>query len=165
MDLSLENESGDELPRDCEEAMRRAASAALEMESQGLQAEASVIITTSEEIKRLNKKHRGIDRETDVLSFPLYVSLPVGQGNKNRMNEQEKPQPIQPELLLGDIVISLEKAKAQAEEYGHSLKRELAFLTVHSCLHLFGYDHCDEESEKAMFAKQDQILERAGIGR
>ncbi|MDR1642970.1 MAG: rRNA maturation RNase YbeY [Clostridiales bacterium] len=154
MDLSLENESGDELPRDCEEAMRRAASAALEMESPGLQAEASVIITTSEEIKRLNKKHRGIDRETDVLSFPLYKTLPTGQENKNL-----------PELLLGDIVISLEKAKAQAEEYGHSLKRELAFLTVHSCLHLFGYDHCDEESEKAMFAKQDQILERAGIGR
>jgi probable rRNA maturation factor len=149
MELLLENESGEELPPECEEAMRRAAGAALEMERPGFSAEASVLIVTSAEIRQLNKKHRGIDKETDVLSFPQYNSLPDGpQG-----------------ALLGDIVISMEKAKAQALEYGHSLKRELAFLTVHSCLHLFGYDHMEPGSEKAMFAKQDAILEKAGIGR
>jgi probable rRNA maturation factor len=154
MELLIDNESGEKLPIGCEEMIRRAANAALEMEWPGIQAWASVTITTSSEIRRLNKKHRGIDKETDVLSFPLYNSLPAGQG-----------LPDGQELLLGDIVISLEKAKSQADEYGHSLKRELAFLTVHSCLHLFGYDHADQKSEKAMFAKQDAILEKAGIGR
>lgn len=109
----------------------------------------SVVITDDEEIQRLNKEFRGKDSPTDVLSFPLY--------DENGYLDDE---------ALGDMVISLERAKIQAEEYGHSLKRELAFLTAHSMLHLLGYDHdIGEEQEKEMFSKQEEILSLLGLER
>jgi len=108
--------------------------------------EVSVVICDNENIKELNNEYRGIDKETDVLSFPMY-------DEDGELDED----------FLGDIVISLEKAVAQAEEYGHSLKREVAFLTAHSMLHLFGYDH--ENGETEMFEKQEEILRRLGISR
>ncbi len=117
--------------------------------------EVSVSIVDNEEIRQINKQFRGIDRATDVLSFPL---LTFEEGERPDFNEKN-------EVLLGDIIISLERAKEQAEEYGHSLKRELAFLTAHSMLHLLGYDHMEEEEEKEMFQKQREILNKAGIPR
>lgn len=104
----------------------------------------SVLITDNETIHKLNKKYRGKDSPTDVLSFPLCDE----EGN---LDEEE----------LGDIVISLERAEFQAKEYGHSLEREIAFLTAHSMLHLMGYDHEADESE--MFDKQEEILESLNI--
>ena len=106
----------------------------------------SILITDNEEIHGLNLEYRGKDAPTDVLSFPLFDE----DGN---LDDEE----------LGDIVISLERAVAQAEEYNHSLKREVAFLTAHSMLHLLGYDH--ENGEQEMYVKQDEILNELGITR
>lgn len=113
-------------------------------------AEASIIITDNQEIRKINKEYRNIDKETDVISFALeddetFINIPV--------------------RILGDIYISIDKAKLQAEEYGHSLKRELAFLTVHGMLHLLGFDHMNKEDEKVMFKKQDEILNELEITR
>lgn len=107
-------------------------------------------VVDDEEIHQVNKEYRNVDRPTDVISFPAnegesIVSLPDG--------------------FLGDIMISLPRAEAQAEEYGHSLKRELSFLAVHGTLHLLGYDHMTEEEAKEMFALQDIILNEMGITR
>lgn len=106
----------------------------------------SVVITDNEEIHRLNREYRDKDCPTDVLSFPLY-------DEEGYLDEDE----------LGDIVISLERAKAQAEEYGHGIIREVAFLTAHSMLHLLGYDH--ENGETEMYEKQEEILNLLGITR
>lgn len=117
--------------------------------------EISVSIVTDEEIKEINEQFRNIDSPTDVLSFP---QLTFVEGEMADVNEKE-------EIILGDIIISLERAEAQALEYGHSLKREIAFLTAHSMLHLMGYDHMEPSEEEEMFAKQKEILEKAGIPR
>ncbi len=117
--------------------------------------EVSLTFTDNEGIREINRKYREIDRETDVLSFP--------------MTDEGEDFTVDPEtgcFMLGDIVISLEKALAQAEEYGHSFKREVAFLAVHSMLHLLGYDHeRSEEEEREMFGKQDIVLEAMGLTR
>ncbi len=104
----------------------------------------SVIITDNKSIRDMNRDYRGINKETDVISFAL---------------EDEKDENVfLNERLLGDIYISIDKAKEQADEYGHSLTRELSFLAVHGLLHLLGYDHMNEEDEKIMFGKQELIL-------
>ena len=116
-------------------------------------AEVSVTFVDNGQIHELNKIHRNIDRETDVLSFPM------GDENGFEMNRGNNA------ILLGDIVVSLEKAVMQSEEYGHSLKREVAFLITHSLFHLLGYDHETPEEEKEMFDKQEKVLEKLGITR
>lgn len=117
--------------------------------------EVSVTFVDNEGIRAINKQYRDIDRETDVLSFP--------------MTGDDEDFTVDPETgcyMLGDIVISLEKALLQAEDYGHSFTREVAFLTVHSMLHLLGYDHeRSEEEEREMFGKQDIVLEALGLER
>ncbi len=117
--------------------------------------EVSVTFVDNEGIREINREYRNVDRETDVLSFPM-------------TNEGEDFS-VDPETgcnMLGDIVLSLEKAITQAEEYGHSFKREVAFLTVHSMLHLLGYDHeRSEEEEREMFGKQDIVLDAMGLER
>ncbi len=110
-------------------------------------------LVDNERIRGMNAEFRGIDRETDVLSFPL--------GDE----EGFEVDPDTDAILLGDIVISLERANAQAEEYGHSFKREVAFLITHSLFHLLGYDHMTEDEEKEMFAKQEKVLQKLGITR
>lgn len=109
--------------------------------------EVSVSFVDNIEIRNLNKEYRGIDKETDVLSFPLIEDISLQTGY----------------ILLGDIVVSLEKAKEQAMEYGHSFEREVAFLVSHSMFHLFGYDHIDEENTKLMREKEETVLEKLGI--
>jgi len=112
--------------------------------------EFSVIIVDNERIHEINKEYRNIDRPTDVISFAL-------EDNKEFDFENYR--------VLGDIYISIDKVKEQAKEYGHSEKRELAFLTIHGFLHLLGYDHMKEEDEKVMFKKQEEILDGFGIKR
>ena len=117
--------------------------------------EVSVTFTDNEGIHELNKKFRQVDKPTDVLSFPLFDF------------EGDTEEPPIDEIInnLGDIVISLEKAREQAEEYGHSFKRETAFLCVHSMLHLLGYDHeTSEEEDREMRAKQTEIMNIMGLG-
>jgi probable rRNA maturation factor len=122
--------------------------------------EVSVIIVDDTEIRAINKEHRDIDKSTDVLSFPMVEfingELITDEGDYDMDSE---------ELILGDIIISAETAKRQASEYGHSFEREIAFLTAHSCFHLLGYDHMEEDEEKVMLEKQESILAKIGLTR
>lgn len=141
-------------PEDMEQLIEMCARAALEEEQIDEDAQVSVTLVDNEAIREINNEHRGIDKATDVLSFPL--------GDEDSFDTDPETGAI----LLGDIVISLERAKEQAEEYGHSYRREVAFLITHSLFHLLGYDHVDsEEDEKLMFGKQDKVLEKLGITR
>jgi rRNA maturation RNase YbeY len=124
----------------------------------GTKAEISLMFTDNEEIRELNREHRNIDRATDVLSFPLLEYDEEG----NILDEYMDFNP-DGEMFLGDIVISLERAAEQADEYGHSFEREVGFLTVHSMLHLFGYDHMTPEDEEEMFGYQEDILKEMGL--
>lgn len=142
-------------PAELEAVMKKITLDSLKYEGFQEECEISISIVDNEEIHQINKQFRGIDRPTDVLSFP---QLTFEEGEIMDRNENG-------EVVLGDIIISLERAREQAEEYGHSLKREIAFLTAHSMLHLLGYDHMEPEEEKEMFAKQKEILELAGIPR
>jgi probable rRNA maturation factor len=112
-------------------------------------------------IHELNREYRGIDRPTDVLSF----AMQEGDEPDIVFDGLEDGESDPFSGMLGDIVISLERAKAQSEEYGHSLEREIGFLFVHGFLHLLGYDHQTAEEEAVMFAKQEEILRRAGLTR
>ncbi|MBB6285017.1 rRNA maturation RNase YbeY [Geobacillus subterraneus] len=118
-------------------------------------AEVSVSFVDNERIRAMNRDYRGKDAPTDVLSFALEEE---GEGEIDIIGADVPP-------VLGDIVISVPKAKEQAAEYGHSFMRELGFLAVHGFLHLLGYDHETEEEERVMFAKQEEILARFGLTR
>ncbi len=120
---------------------------AIEMENVGV-VEFNVIIVDNDYIHRLNKEYRKIDRPTDVITFALEDNQDIKYDNYR---------------LLGDIYISVDKAHSQAEEYGHSFKREICFLAVHGFLHLLGYDHMEKNEEKIMFEHQDMILNEANI--
>lgn len=120
------------------------------LESGGAHGGVCVLITDAEEIRSLNRNYRKIDRVTDVLTFPAW------EGEAILCPKDE---------YLGDIAICYERAQEQAEEYGHSLERELAFLAVHGALHLLGYDHMTTEDEKKMFSKQEEILRGMGLPR
>ena len=134
--------------------IRAAAEATLDYEQYQNPAEVSVTFTDNKKIRTLNKKFRGIDRATDVLSFPLF----------DYTGEQKEPPVDELVGMLGDVVISLEQAKKQAEEYGHGFEREAAFLCVHSMLHLLGYDHETSEADEAdMRKRQHEILARMGL--
>lgn len=122
--------------------------------------EISISFVSNEEIKDLNREYRGIDAVTDVLSFPMLEF----EEDYDELEDDEEEY-IEEELPLGDIVISVEKADEQAQDYGHSFIRELAFLLVHGMLHLLGYDHEKEEEEVIMFQKQEEILDKLNIRR
>lgn len=126
--------------------------------------EISVVITNNEEIKKINKEYRNIDKATDVLSFPL-IDYNEPSDFSDIEDDEDMFNPDTGELILGDIILSYEKASEQAVEYGHSLEREIGFLIIHSMLHLFGYDHMTEEEETIMFSKQREILKKVGLSR
>lgn len=132
--------------------IRRAVKATLEYEHFDDDYEVSVTFCDNEAIREMNRKFRNIDRETDVLSFPLFED----DGMDAHVQELN--------CMLGDIVLSLEKARAQAQEFGHGFEREVAFLCVHSVLHLLGYDHeTGEEDEKDMRRRQSEIMDKLGL--
>lgn len=164
MSLFLEEEGTGELPFDAEAVALRVIEAALEYVNCPYEAEVNLLLTTDEEIREMNRMHRGIDRATDVLSFPmLEYEIP---GNFSGMEETEDSfDPVSGELMLGDIVISKDKVFSQAEEYGHSPLREYAFLIAHSMLHLFGYDHIEEEEREEMERHQRNIMKIVQISR
>lgn len=122
--------------------------------------EISVVLTDNDGIRTLNKMHRNIDSATDVLSFPMFEYDENGDIIEDYAEFNEMG-----DLLLGDIVISLERADEQAKEYGHSFEREVGFLTVHSMLHLLGYDHMTPDDEKEMFGYQTEILNEMELKR
>ncbi len=148
------NESGEDVTYKQKMLLRKAVRATLEYEGFGNDVQISVTFVDDEGIRAINNSYRNIDKATDVLSFPL-----------TDFEGGEEPPTDEPEIALGDIVISLERARAQAAEFGHSFDREIAFLTVHSMLHLLGYDHVDsEEDDREMRARQSAILENMGLG-
>ena len=164
MTVTIENETAQTLPFDYEAVIRSIISEALTYEGCPYETEVNVVITDNEGIREINRTYRGIDAATDVLSFPMAeYSAPADFSAL-----KEDPDLFDPdsgELILGDIMISLERAETQAEEYGHSLKREIAFLTAHSMLHLMGYDHINDEERILMEKRQEEILSNLGIKR
>lgn len=134
----------------------------------------TLTLTDDEGIRELNRQYRNLDKPTDVLSFSLIEGEEPDiqyndeyeaseEGDEEWKDEEKTDNPFAE--LLGDIVISIPRAEAQAQEYGHSFERELGFLFVHGFLHLIGYDHSDEEQEREMFAKQEAVLLEAGLTR
>lgn len=115
----------------------------------------SIILTVPEEIRKRNKQYRGINKATDVLSFPMFEREEI-PNIKMKQNEYD---------VLGDIVVSIEQVKIQAEEYGHSFERELSYMVVHGFYHLMGYDHIEEQEKQEMRKKEEMILNKLNIGR
>ena len=162
MTVLFEEEGTLQLELPCQELAERVIEAALDYEDCPYEAEVNLLLTMNDEIREMNRNFRQIDSATDVLSFPMIDYEDAGEF----AFLEESPECFHPEtgeLMLGDIVISKEKVISQAEEYGHSIEREYAFLIAHSMLHLFGYDHMEENERLVMELKQKEILEQLGI--
>lgn len=129
------------------------------------EAEISLLVTNSDIVKEMNSEHRGIDATTDVLSFPALEFETPGNFDYAVTHESDAFDPETGELMLGDIVINIDRVYSQAEEYGHSIKREFAFLVTHSLFHLCGYDHMTEQDASDMEKRQEQVLCDLGITR
>lgn len=151
-----QSEEGDDQESLYSDTMKEALS--LILDSEGIDEEGievSVSFVTPEEIKALNKEYRDVDGVTDVLSFPQFESI-------DELIDAEEFTGV---AELGDVVINMDRAKSQAEEFGHPLKREVIYLFVHSILHLLGYDHMEEEDKKVMRAREEEIMGELGIVR
>lgn len=162
MTLYFEEEGELKLDLPCEELARTVIEAALDYEECPYEVEVNLLLTTNEEIQKMNAEFREIDRATDVLSFPMVDYEEPGEFEFLE-EADEYFHPETGELMLGDIVISKEKVLSQSEEYGHSPRREYAFLIAHSMLHLMGYDHMEVEERLCMEAKQRDILDCLNI--
>ena len=151
---------------DCLELAKKVVFQALEQENCPYEATVEILLTSDEEIKKMNQEHRGIDRVTDVLSFPMVdFEVPAVYDFLENVESDFYFDPDSGELLLGDMVLSLPRIVFQAKEYGHSRKREYAFLIAHSMLHLLGYDHIIPEEAEIMEKKQQEILNTLEIYR
>lgn len=158
MSAFFENECGYEAPFPLEEVYHSSVEAVLKEFNCPFETQTGLTLLSKEGIKELNREYRGIDKVTDVLSFPL-LNFPVpGDFSGIKEDDPASFDPENKELLLGDIAICMERAEEQAEEYGHSLKREYAFLITHSVLHLLGFDHESKEDEEIMIGYQKKIL-------
>lgn len=148
MEIEIFNETEEKLDREIEELKEFLVSVAKDEKLDNIIY--NVIIVDDSKIHEINKTYRNVDRPTDVISFAL---------------EDDKTFNTTEVRILGDIYISVERARTQAKEYGHSFKRELSFLALHGFLHLLGYDHITLEDEKVMFGKQEEVLSKYGIER
>ena len=165
MTIEIEYEAQQETALPYQEIIQRVAEAALDDIECPFEAEISVLLTEDEEIRRMNREFRQIDRATDVLSFPMLEFDRPGDFSLVEEEYEDCFNPESGELMLGDIVISMDKVREQAESYGHSEERELAFLVAHSMYHLFGFDHMDETEAAAMEEKQRNLLTQLNINR
>ena len=167
MTILFDKETEDELSFDYEELLAGVIEGAVAAERCPYECEVNLTLTDNEGIRSLNQEFRELDVPTDVLSFPMVDY--VDQGDFSHLDTplaKTKYFNLESgELLLGDIVISVDRAREQAKEYGHSLEREIAFLTAHSMLHLMGYDHMEEKERELMEQKQEKILQDLGITR
>lgn len=167
MTIFFEKETEDELEFSYEELLQKVVEEAIRYEKCPYECEVNITLTDNQGIRVMNQEFRGLDIPTDVLSFPMvdyeeagdFSHLESADAKNMYFNLESK------ELLLGDIVISTERAREQAKEYGHSLEREIAFLTAHSMLHLMGYDHMEDDERVIMEEKQEEILQGLGITR
>lgn len=165
MTFYVENETSVTFPFPVEEIVRQVAEKVLDTENCPYEVQINVLLTDNAGIHGFNKEYRGIDRETDVLSFPNLDFEKEGEFQIAEEDEADYFDPDTGELILGDIILSVDKVKEQAESYGHSLKREFAFLVAHSMLHLCGYDHMEEAEAAVMEQKQEMVLGALNITR
>ncbi len=169
MTVNIEYETDIELKLDYEDIINKVVAEAADYEKCPYETEVNVVLTDNKSIHEINRETRNVDAPTDVLSFPM-----IEYGAPADFDSLEEEMELSPgdyfnpdsgELMLGDIVISVEKVMEQAEKYGHSQERELAFLVAHSMMHLFGYDNMGAEEAKVMEAKQEDVLRALGISR
>lgn len=165
MTISIEYEAGRQLDIPWEAIIRDVVEASLDYEKCPYEAEVNVILTDDDGIQEINRDYRQIDAPTDVLSFPLIEYKTVSDFDHVEEQAEDYFNPETGELVLGDIIISVDKVAEQAEKYGHSQERELAFLTAHSMLHLCGYDHMEEDERQLMENRQREILSGRGYER
>ena len=165
MTFEIENVYPEVVLPDYETVIKNVIEAALDYEKCPYEVQVYVLLTDNEEIHQINREHRQIDRPTDVLSFPMLSYATPGDFSFLEEENDDDFNPDTGEAILGDIIISVDKVKEQAESFGHSEEREFAFLIVHSMLHLFGYDHMEPDEAAVMEAKQRQILEEMNITR
>lgn len=167
MTFYVENETDKEFGFSEEEIAVLVAKEVLGQEKGPEDVQINLLVTDNEGIREYNRQYRDIDRETDVLSFPNldFERAADFTAADNPELAADYYDPESGELILGDIIISVEKVFSQAEEYGHSVKREFAFLVAHSMLHLCGYDHMEEDEAKDMEMRQEAVLNKLGITR
>lgn len=155
IDIDIIDETNELTDQD-RELMEQVVRQAFEMEKVDKNSEVCITVVHNDEIQEINREYRNKDMPTDVISFAL---TEMTDEELEIISDEDIP------TVLGDIIISIDKAREQAKEYNHSFARELAFLTVHGFLHLLGYDHMTEEDEKVMFSKQEEILRANGMER
>lgn len=165
MTLEIEYETETRLELPAEEIITQVVKEALRYENCPYDIELNVLLTDNAAIQKINFEQRNIDAPTDVLSFPMIEYETPADFSVVEEQVEDSFNPETGELLLGDIVISVDKVLEQAESYGHSARRELAFLVAHSMLHLFGYDHMEDEERLVMEKKQREILHHLSIER
>lgn len=165
MTLNFEEEVTVPFDFEYESLAKEVISFTIDHENFPYESEVNLTLTDNDGIHEINKMYRQIDRPTDVLSFPMLSYEAAGDFSKLEDDYDDNFNPDTGEIMLGDIVISVDKVLEQAESYGHTPRREYAFLIVHSMLHLFGYDHMTPEEAVQMEAKQRQILEEMNITR
>ena len=165
MTVTIERESDIPLPFSEQEVAEAVISETLDYEDCPYEVQVNIILTNNDEIQQINLEQRGIDAPTDALSFPMIEYAYPSDFTVLEADGMDNFDPDSGELILGDIVISVDKVLEQAEKYNHGVKREYAFLIAHSMLHLFGYDHMDEVERENMELRQDEILNRLGITR
>lgn len=163
MTITIENEYNETMPKEYKTIIENVIEEACDYVECPYEASVEVLLTDNDEIHEINLSQRQIDRATDVLSFPMN-DYPAA-GDFSELEDMGTFDPDTGELLLGDIVVSMDKVASQAAEFGHSKERELAFLVAHSMLHLFGYDHMEEEERMDMEKKQEEILTHLGYTR
>lgn len=165
MSIILDIEKSAACPVDAEALMQKVADACTRCEGVTLPLQAHILLTDNEEIRQINREYRQIDRATDVLSFPAIAYAPgktAGQSAKRISREMDVDSG---RCFLGDIIISIPRAEEQAAEYGHSLTRELGYLTAHAIFHLMGYDHMEEDEKRSMRAMEEKALASVGVNR
>lgn len=162
MTVIIDNESGEGFDFPYENLAKEVVTAAIDAEEFPYEAEVNVLLVSKEEIHRINQEQRQVDAPTDVLSFPM-IAYPAPGDFSLLEQDEDNFNPDTGEALLGDIILCVEKIREQAKEYGHSEKREYAFLILHSMLHLMGYDHMTEADAAVMEAKQRAVLEEMKI--
>ena len=163
MSLCMEVETEVDFAFDYETLAQEVIEYALDHENFPYEAEVNLTLTDNEGIHDINRTYRNIDAPTDVLSFPMLSYETAGDFSKLEDDYDDNFNPDTGEIILGDILISVDKVKEQAKRYGHSEKREFSFLILHSMLHLFGYDHMTLEEAAVMEAKQNEILNEMNI--
>ncbi|MGI5947516.1 MAG: rRNA maturation RNase YbeY [Lachnospiraceae bacterium] len=165
MSITIEYETEKQLGIDYEKIIKEIVEEALDYEGCPYETEISVLITDNDEIQTINREYRQIDRPTDVLSFPMLEYETPSDFSRVEEEFCDCFNPETGELMLGDIILSVDKIEEQAKAYGHSKQRELAFLVAHSMLHLCGYDHMEDGERLIMEQKQEEILQRKGYKR